>query len=51
MNNADFTGVAVAVLSPESDPRMEVAADVTVNGVDECVDLLTRLADFLANDQ
>lgn len=36
--------LSVAVLSPESHPSVEVMADVSVQGVDACVALLTALA-------
>jgi trehalose 6-phosphate phosphatase len=45
----DFVGTSVAVLSPESDPRLMEAADVTVDGVNECVELLQRLASHLGH--
>lgn len=44
----NFLGTSVAVLSPETDPSVREAADVVVNGVVECVTLLTRLGAHLA---
>jgi trehalose 6-phosphate phosphatase len=48
LSSSDFLGTTVAVLSAESDPRMRESADVWVDGVEECVTLLTRLGDSLA---
>ncbi|CAN5871765.1 trehalose-phosphatase [soil metagenome] len=42
----DFTGTSVVVLSPETDPRVREYADVTVDGVDDCVALLERLGEY-----
>jgi trehalose 6-phosphate phosphatase len=48
LSSSDFSGTTVSVLSAESDPRMRETADVWVDGVEECVTLLTRLGDSLA---
>jgi trehalose 6-phosphate phosphatase len=48
LSRSKFVGTAVAVLSTESDPRMRESADVWVDGVAECVTLLTRLGDALS---
>lgn len=48
LSGDEFVGTSVAVLSPESDSRLCDEADVTVNGVDECVMLLRRLGTYLS---
>jgi trehalose 6-phosphate phosphatase len=43
MKEGGFDGIAVAVLSPETPVELEAVADVTVEGPDGLLDLLSRL--------
>jgi trehalose 6-phosphate phosphatase len=44
----DFTGLAVAIVTPDSSPLVAESADLSLHGVRECAEVLRRLAAFLA---
>jgi len=48
LSSDDFAGTSVAVLSAETDPRVRDAADVAVDGVNQCVLLLSRLGEYFS---
>lgn len=45
-----FDGLAVAIVTPDSNPAVARAADLTLFGVHECIDALRRLALLLESD-
>ena len=46
----DFDGLAVAIVTPESNPAVAAAADLALHGVRECLEVLRRLAVLLGSD-
>jgi trehalose 6-phosphate phosphatase len=46
-----FAGLAVAIVTPDSNPAVAKAADLTLFGVHECIEVLRRLALLLESDR
>ena len=45
----DFSGLAVAIVTPDSSPLVAESADLSLFGVPECAETLRRLAELLAH--
>jgi trehalose 6-phosphate phosphatase len=48
---SDFDGLAVAIVTADSNPAVPAAADLELHGVGECIEVLRRLAVLLEVDE